>query len=186
MTQGYEATHSGKFLEDTLRRELSSRGFHFRTFGEDSDNLDMFAPRVVVSNVPYKSIFDTKSRSEFVINDRGRKIRVECRWQESSGSVDEKFLYLLRNAVEYMPENEVLILYGGNGAREKAVQWLKKEAAKVSAKRIHVININEFLQWVRRELVYDARKDFAGSLEDGYAAIRQRVASGGPGWEPSR
>jgi len=31
---------------------------------------------------------------------------------------------------------------------------------------------------------YDADKDFAGSLEVGYAAIRERVANGGPGWEP--
>lgn len=31
---------------------------------------------------------------------------------------------------------------------------------------------------------YDAQKDFAGSLEVGYAAIRERMANGGPGWEP--
>ncbi len=31
---------------------------------------------------------------------------------------------------------------------------------------------------------YDGQKDFAGSLEVGYAAIRERMASGGPGWEP--
>jgi hypothetical protein len=31
---------------------------------------------------------------------------------------------------------------------------------------------------------YDKDKDLAGSLEVGYAAIRARVAKGGPGWEP--
>lgn len=31
---------------------------------------------------------------------------------------------------------------------------------------------------------YDPQKDFAASLDVGYAAIRQRVADGGPGWEP--
>lgn len=31
---------------------------------------------------------------------------------------------------------------------------------------------------------YDANKDFAGSLQDGYSAIKERVAAGGPGWEP--
>ncbi|HXI42815.1 MAG TPA: site-specific DNA-methyltransferase [Bryobacteraceae bacterium] len=30
---------------------------------------------------------------------------------------------------------------------------------------------------------YDANKDLAGSLNDGYEAIRERVAAGGPGWE---
>jgi hypothetical protein len=33
---------------------------------------------------------------------------------------------------------------------------------------------------------YDAQDDLAKSLEVGYAAIRERVASGGPGWEPRK
>jgi hypothetical protein len=153
MTQGYEATHSGKFLEDTVVRELSAREFLFREWRDDCGNGDMFTQKVVVRNVPYNSLYGCRSRSEFVINFYTRKIRVECRWQETSGSVDEKFPYLLRNAVEYMPENEVLIFLGGDGARLEAVNWLKAESAKVKAKKIHVININEFMQWVRRELV---------------------------------
>jgi len=31
---------------------------------------------------------------------------------------------------------------------------------------------------------YDAQDDFAKSLEEGYRAIRERVAAGGPGWVP--
>jgi N6-adenosine-specific RNA methylase IME4 len=31
---------------------------------------------------------------------------------------------------------------------------------------------------------YDSAADLAGSLDDAYAAIREREASGGPGWEP--
>lgn len=31
---------------------------------------------------------------------------------------------------------------------------------------------------------YNGRDDFAKSLEVGYAAIRERMAAGGPGWEP--
>ena len=91
MTQGYEATHSGKFLEGLVRREFAARGFHFRGFGEDQNNLDMFAPRMVVRNAPYASLYGCQSRSEFLIIDGSRKIRVECRWQESAGSVDEKY-----------------------------------------------------------------------------------------------
>src|SRR4029077_3760932 len=153
----YEACHSGKFLEETLRRELSARGFHFRTHKDNANNLDMFAPRLVETHAPYRSLYGCQSRSEFLITDGPRKIRVECRWQESSGSVDEKFPYLLRNAIECMPENEILILHGGEGAREEAIAWLKAEASKITAKTIHVININEFLRWVRRELVYDKK-----------------------------
>ena len=153
MTQGYEATHSGKFLEGLVLREFTARGFHFRGFGEDQNNLDMFAPRIVVRNAPYTSLYGCQSRSEFLIIDGSRQIRVECRWQESSGSVDEKYPYLLRNAVECMPENEVLILHGGDGARRDAIDWLTREAIKIRSKKIYVVNINGFLQWVRREIM---------------------------------
>lgn len=153
MTQGYEANHSGQFLESIIHREFSSRGFLFRTFDEDADNLDMFTPRVVVKNVPYQSLYGCTSRSEFVITDFSRKVRVECRWQEVSGSVDEKFPYLLRNAVECMPEQEILILLGGNGARAEAVIWAKSEAQRCTTKRIFVLTVNEFPQWVRKEFV---------------------------------
>jgi hypothetical protein len=36
----------------------------------------------------------------------------------------------------------------------------------------------------RRAREYDGQDDFAKSLEVGYAAIRERQAAGGPGWEP--
>jgi hypothetical protein len=34
------------------------------------------------------------------------------------------------------------------------------------------------------ETEYDAQDDFAKSLEEGYRAIRERVAAGGPKWVP--
>jgi hypothetical protein len=37
--------------------------------------------------------------------------------------------------------------------------------------------------WGReRDQPYDGEADFSGSINDAYAAIRQRVADGGPGW----
>ena len=30
---------------------------------------------------------------------------------------------------------------------------------------------------------YDAQKDLTGSIKEGFAAIRERVEAGGPGWE---
>jgi hypothetical protein len=35
-----------------------------------------------------------------------------------------------------------------------------------------------------RRKEYDAQKDFAGSLDVAYDAIRKRVAAGGKGWTP--
>jgi DNA N-6-adenine-methyltransferase (Dam) len=41
-----------------------------------------------------------------------------------------------------------------------------------------------FFVRVRDAPPYDAADDFAKSLEEGYRAIRERVAAGGPGWTP--
>jgi hypothetical protein len=153
MTQGYESNHSGQFLESMVTREFSTRGFLFRTFDRDADNLDLFTPRVVVRNVPYTSLYKCESRSEFVITDHSRKIRVECRWQETSGSVDEKFPYLLDNAEFCMPESEILILLGGDGARKGAINYAKNRAAKCSRKKIWVLTVNDFPRWVREQFV---------------------------------
>jgi hypothetical protein len=75
-----------------------------------ASDVDIFAPRVRVRNVPYTSLYGCESRSEFVAVDRLRHVRIESRWHETAGAVDEKFPYLVLNAVEGMPENEVLIL----------------------------------------------------------------------------
>lgn len=37
---------------------------------------------------------------------------------------------------------------------------------------------------IQAELEYDSAKDVEGSFNDAYAAVRERVAKGGPGWEP--
>jgi hypothetical protein len=92
MTQGYEANHSGKFLESIVNREFSSRGFIIRSYDEDQDNLDMFSPKIVVRNVPYISIYGCQSRSEFVITEYSRKVRIECRWQESRAQLMRSYL----------------------------------------------------------------------------------------------
>jgi hypothetical protein len=38
--------------------------------------------------------------------------------------------------------------------------------------------------WQRRAGPYDGADDFSNSLNVGYSAIRDRMAAGGPGWEP--
>ncbi len=40
------------------------------------------------------------------------------------------------------------------------------------------------LLWpLRRRAEYDGQKDLGGSIKEGFAAIRARVAAGGPGWQ---
>lgn len=61
-----------------------------------------------------------------------------------------------------------------------AISTLAKKH-KLKAERRRLNNITSY-RLVDPE--YDSNKDVEGSFNDAYAAVRARVAQGGPGWEP--
>jgi hypothetical protein len=79
-----------------------------------------------------------------------RRIRIECRVQENSGSVDEKYPYLFWNARDYMPEPEVILLLHGEGPRPQALSWLRRECKAVDTKVIRVYGISEYRDWFKK------------------------------------
>jgi hypothetical protein len=58
---------------------------------------------------------------------------------------------------------------------------LKEKYWKIACDNLDEIDRQEAISF---EPEYDADKDFADSLNEGYKAIRERMAEGGPGWEP--
>lgn len=128
MTQGSEANRSGREIESLFQRLMTERGFHVVDGAADQSALgDFFSANLLIKNAPYTNIYGSISRSEFVIDSRmvGRRIRVECRNQDVSGSVDEKLPYLFMNMRNNVPETEILFLLTGDGCRNGAVEWLK-------------------------------------------------------------
>lgn len=113
--------------------------------------------KYLLTNVPYTSMYDTQCRTEFSIITPNRDIRVECKWQQVSGSVDEKFPYLYYNAVHHFPEKEVILLIDGNGYKKKALEWLQ-ESARIkryhenSDKCIRVFQMSDFMSWVNTRM----------------------------------
>ena len=82
------------------------------------------------------------------------EIRIECKWQQSNGSVDEKFPYLYLNCIEAMPEKEIVIIVDGGGAKVGAITWLQEtvKSKKYTSdynndKIIHVFSLAEFIKW---------------------------------------
>jgi len=82
------------------------------------------------------------------------KIRIECKWQQSPGSVDEKLPYLYLNTIESMPENNIIILIDGNGFKSGAKKWLKDAVSKKlyttknnENKNVLVFSLTEFFTW---------------------------------------
>lgn len=141
-TQGGKAVESGRALEQVVRLYFQLA----RVFTEKVEG------RYLEGNVPYTNIYGGKSRSEFVYRNTrsGRTVRIECRYQGSSGSVDEKMPYLFMNAVFAMPEKEIWLVLGGDGARECATSWLKRQAEACKVKKIRVLHYSEVNEAIRQ------------------------------------
>ncbi len=159
MQQGSLANSSGNTLEQTIIATLRSKGFAVLQYRDWQQAPHKYGSELLLRNVPYRSIYGHAAKTEFVIRSERFQVnvRVECKWQQSSGSVDEKFPYLYINCLEGMPEDHVIIVIDGGGAKPGSVEWLRHACANklyVSPssqhKRIDVMSLSEFLIWANR------------------------------------
>ncbi len=154
-TQGSLANSAGNTLEQTIIATLSSKGFEIEKYRTWAKKPNKYGDELLLRNVPFESIYKHKGNTEFLLKSKkyNLEIRIECKWQQVSGSVDEKFPYLYLNCIEKMPENFIIIVVDGGGAKPEAIEWLKNAAStnlyqdKNSPKQIHVFNLTEFLIW---------------------------------------
>jgi hypothetical protein len=75
-------------------------------------------------------------------------LAIEVKWQQSTGSVDEKFPYLVLNLKECYPCPAIVVADGG-GQRPGALQWLRFQ---VGGNLLGVYSLAEFLAWANRHL----------------------------------
>ena len=116
---------------------------------------------VLIRHAPYTSIYGNRAKTEFLVVSKrlGRTLRIECKWQQSPGSVDEKFPYVYLNFAQAIPENEIIILADGGGAKHEALRWLRDVARSrwllpenQSDKTIAVMTLAEFFTWANKTL----------------------------------
>ena len=80
--------------------------------------------------MPYTTLYDGRGYTEFLLISQifNLEIRIECKWQQTAGSIDEKLPHVYLSAVNAVPENNVIILIDGPGFRDGAISWLKNIA----------------------------------------------------------
>ena len=159
MTQGGLANSSGRTLESTIIATMTSKHFMKASYRDWKINPERYGEELLLTRVPYTSIYGNPSYTEFLIHSvpRGLDIRVECKWQQVSGSVDEKFPYLYLNCLEQMPESQVIIVADGGGAKPASLNWLKSVATEKKytqpgyiPKSISVFTLQEFVIWANK------------------------------------
>ena len=158
LAQGGLANSSGNTLEQTIIATLSSKGFPVELYRQWVKDPAAYPCDIVLRNVPYETLYGHRGNTEFLLlSERyDLTIRIECKWQQSAGSVDEKYPYLYLNCVQQMPENNIIIVVDGGGAKPGAVTWLRRACEERlflpadSPKSITMMNLVEFMTWANR------------------------------------
>jgi hypothetical protein len=155
---GY-ANQSGSTLEHLIMRVLEDNGFEVMPYTRYRSGPDLFlTDELLVRNVPYTTIYGHAGKTEFLLLSASHHltIRIECKWQQSGGSVDEKFPYVYLNALEAMPEQDIFIVYGGSGAKPGAINWIRQAVKEgryrppSSTKTIRVLSVEQFIAWANK------------------------------------
>ena len=166
ITQGAQANLNGKTFEEMMIPIFKMNGFQVFTESElkkkypDLSSIDI--ERYVIKNAYYVTIYNEGGRTEFVIVDGTRRVRVEAKYQASAGSVDEKYPYMLLNGIYQYPENEIVFVVDGGGYKPGARQWLEDKIKenwldyKSKGKDISLMSISQFVNWFNHEF---SRKD---------------------------
>lgn len=154
-------TTTGKTLERTIEHVLGEKGFKILTYSDfRRRGAEVTSARLLLKRVPYTTIYGSEGHTEYLLRDKeaGIEVRIECKWQQTSGSVDEKLPYLYLSCIESMPEETIIIVYGGGGWRPGAIPWLKKAVREKkyqspgSTKEIMVMSIDDLITWANTVL----------------------------------
>jgi hypothetical protein len=185
-SHGQRANKSGQILEGLVRGTLvgpQAFGFEILSNAQYEKARATNAPlpaRFLVKGPPFDTLYGTKGKTEYRIHCRDISptkafpvegdfvCRVECKYQATAGSVDEKFPYLYLSCVEAMPERNIIILMEAKGARAQAVKWLANAVLQqkydpTKSKRIVLMTIAEFMEWSHNAFGAYTRSDSSKS-----------------------
>ncbi|MBG1269498.1 PD-(D/E)XK nuclease superfamily protein [Nostoc sp. WHI] len=160
LTQGGRANKSGQVLETTVEGTLRAHEYyqvspnvpkqHQREYILNSTVLPKCYARSVYIGT---GIYQTDLYVDFYVMDSVKfpsGLIIECKWQESGGSVDEKFPYLNLNIQSFYPAPTILVM-GGEGMRQKALDWFKKQV-DYNQNLLAVYSLDRFIAWSNNHL----------------------------------
>jgi len=161
LSQGAQANKNGRVFENMMIPIFKDAGFEVFNESElkkqDVQDKISTLTRYVIKNASYLTIYNEGGKTEFVIVDNPRRIRVEAKYQSAAGSVDEKYPYMLLNGIYQYPESEIIFVVDGGGYKPGARKWLEDHIKenwldyKSKGKDIKLMSIVEFANWFNHE-----------------------------------
>jgi len=146
MKQGTRANFTGNQLEELIYFTLEKKGYKF----VEKQKFDMARyidqPIFTIQYPIARSVYDTQLYCDFILFHPEKYpdcLVIESKWQQSGGSVDEKFPYLVLNIRDQYPCATVVLLDGG-GYKKGAEKWLRDQEDE---KLTHIFNMVQFQKW---------------------------------------
>ncbi|MDA7572406.1 hypothetical protein N8776_01730 [bacterium] len=141
---------TGRSFEKNIEAQLLNLGYKkvkSREFIELSNqsNEKIFATQFNLG----KNIYNTRQIVDFIITrPDDAPLVIQAKWQQSKGSVDEKFPFLIINLKEKSQFDGLIVIDGG-GYRSDAITWMKEQ---IDNKLLGVFSYSEFMIWSNDEL----------------------------------
>lgn len=123
--QGRKANNNGKVFESQILQRLISAGYQERKTRSENENQPFF---IYQYRSGFISIYGQLMRVDFYVwhplkHENG--LIIECKYQEVSGSADEKFPYAIASLRGL--EIPAIIIIAGKGAKTCAVDWCVRQ-----------------------------------------------------------
>lgn len=161
ISQGAQANKNGRVFENMMIPIFKDAGFEVFTESElkkpQIQKRIAELQRYIITDAHFTTIYNSNGKTEFVIVDGTRRIRVEAKYQATAGSVDEKYPYMLLNGIYQYPEQEIIFVVDGGGYKPGARKWLEEHISnnwldyKAKGKTIKLMTIAEFANWFNHE-----------------------------------
>lgn len=136
-SSGKKANKTGSSLERFIEQALLARGYSefWNHKKQVFANRKLIGGKQFAKQVPIgDTIYETTRKCDFLVINREKfpnDLIIECKWQQSSGSVDEKYPFLIFNIIRTgIP---TVVLLDGGGYKEAAMKWLKENVNQKGA-----------------------------------------------------
>jgi len=160
MTQGSKAVTFGNVLEKTGAGTLAGHGYvpidcnipkkqRLGLLLTCNDFPKRYATQVYIGS----GIYGTEIYVDFYVMGSvsiPSSFIVECKWQQTGGSVDEKLPYVNLNIQNCYPAPAIVLIDGG-GMKQGAINWLNAQV-NVNQNLLAVHTLTSFITWANNNL----------------------------------
>jgi len=146
---GTTANYTGKNFEKFVEDRLIERGYTFIDNKKFKSSVYLNQPIYSKHYLCGKTIYGTDIHSDFVIfhPEKWKEcLIIECKWQQSKGSVDEKYPYLVSNIQERYPHKTIVVI-DGEGYKKGGLEWIKSQ---IGNNLLGIMNMQQFSIWANK------------------------------------